>query len=85
MQPWRAPQSGAGAIELTENEWSRARNLHDRYWLYVVYGCGTPNPRLFRVQDPFRKLIATGKGGVIIDEAEILRSAELVDGTGRPI
>ncbi|MFZ0890359.1 MAG: helicase-related protein [Candidatus Binataceae bacterium] len=69
-------RAAVGDIELTENEWSRACNLRDRYWLYVVYECGTPNPRLLRVQDPFRKLIATAKGGVLIDETEILRSAD---------
>ncbi len=65
-----------GDIELTENEWSRACNERGRYWLYVVYNCGTPNPRLLRVQDPFRKLIATAKGGVILDETEIFAHAE---------
>lgn len=69
-------RAGIGDIELTENEWSRSCNLRDRYWLYVVFDCGTPNPRLFRVQDPFRKLIATAKGGVIIDEPEIMGAAE---------
>jgi superfamily II DNA or RNA helicase len=71
-------RAGIGDIELTENEWSRACNLRDRYWLYVVYDCGTPNPRLMRVQDPFYKLIATAKGGVTIDETEILRAASAV-------
>jgi hypothetical protein len=68
-------RAGACDIELTENERSRACNLRERYWLYVVYDCGTPNPRLLRVQDPFRKLIATAKGGVIIDETGVLRYA----------
>jgi hypothetical protein len=35
-----------------------------------------PNPRLLRVNDPFYKLVATARGGVIIDESEIERSAE---------
>jgi len=68
-------RAGVGDIELTENEWSRACNLRDRYWLYVVFDCGTPNPRLLRVQDPFYKLIATAKGGVTVDETEIFRAA----------
>ena len=69
-------RAGIGDIELTENEWSRACNLRDRYWLYVIYDCGTPNPRLLRVQDPFRKVIATAKGGVIVDETAIFGAAE---------
>jgi len=69
-------RAGIGDIELTENEWSRACNLRDRYWLYVVYECGTPSPNLPRVSDPFRKLIATAKGGVLIGEEEILRARE---------
>ncbi len=69
-------RAGIGDIELTENEWSRACNLRDRYWLYVVYNCATPNPRLLRISDPFYKLIATAKGGVIVDEKEIFQRAE---------
>jgi hypothetical protein len=69
-------RAGVGDVELTENEWSRSCNLRDRYWLYVVYDCGSPAPRLLRVQDPFRKLIATAKGGVLIEEVEIFRAAE---------
>ncbi len=69
-------RAGSGDIELTENEWSRACNLRERYWLYVVYDCGTPTPRLMRVQDAFCKLIATAKGGVTtIDEREIVVAA----------
>lgn len=59
----------------SRTKWSRACNLRDRDWLYVVYGCGTPSPRLLQVQDPFHKLIASAKGGVMIDESEIVRSA----------
>ncbi|MDR2030997.1 MAG: DUF3883 domain-containing protein, partial [Azoarcus sp.] len=49
---------GIGEIELTENEWARACNLREKYWLYVVFDCGGNQPRLFRVQDPFANLIA---------------------------
>jgi hypothetical protein len=69
-------RAGVGDIELTENEWSRSCNLRDRYWLYVVFDCGSSSPRLLRVQDPFRKLVTTAKGGVIIDEGEIIRAAD---------
>jgi hypothetical protein len=69
-------RAGIGDVELTENEWSRACNLRKRYRLYVIYDCGMPNPRLLRVNDPFYKLVATARGGVIIDESEIERSAE---------
>lgn len=68
-------RAGIGDIELTEIEWSRACNLRERYWLYVVYDCGTPNPRLLRIENPFYKLITTAKGGVIIDEHEIFVGA----------
>jgi hypothetical protein len=69
-------RAGVGDIELTENEWSRACNLRNRYWLYVVFDCGTSNPRLLRIQNPFYKLIATAKGGVLIDEREVIGAAE---------
>jgi hypothetical protein len=69
-------RAGIGGIELTENEWARACNLRERYWLYVVYDCASSRPRLLRVQDPFGKLIVRARGGVVIDEREIFEVAE---------
>lgn len=68
-------RAGIGDIELTENEWAKACNLRERYWLYVVFGCTSPQPRLLRVRDPFDKLIVRAKGGVVIEESEILEAA----------
>lgn len=65
-----------GDIELTENEWAKAANLREDYWLYVVYDCATAHPRLLRVQDPFAKLLVRAKGGVIIGEASVFGVAE---------
>ncbi len=67
---------GTGEVELTENEWAKACNLGERYWLYVVFDCGSPRPRLFRVQHPFRKLIAKAKGGMVFGYSDITRCAE---------
>ncbi|MBW1953897.1 MAG: DUF3883 domain-containing protein, partial [Deltaproteobacteria bacterium] len=36
-------------MEISENEWARACNLREDYWLYVVYDCASPNPRLLRI------------------------------------
>ncbi len=66
----------AGDIELTGNQWNRARNSRDRYWVYVVYECGASNPRLLRIHDPFYKLNAAAKGWVISDESQIIGAAE---------
>jgi len=69
-------RAGIGDIEITENEWVKACNLRDRYWLYVVYECATAHPRLLRIQDPFGELIVRAKGSVIIDEPAIFAAAE---------
>lgn len=69
-------RASVGTVELSENEWAKACNLRNRYWLYVVFNCATPNPRLLRVRDPFGKLLATPRGGVIIDEKVIFQAAE---------
>lgn len=66
---------GTGAIELTENEWARAINERERYWLYAVFDCGTPNPRLFRVQDPFGTLFGRAQGSVVIGFNQIAQAA----------
>ena len=65
-----------GDIEMKENEWAKACNLRDRYWLYVVYDCATPNPRLLRVQDPFGKLIAQARGSLTVRLAQVQEAAE---------
>lgn len=70
-------RAGVGDVELSENEWVQACNHRDRYWLYVVFSCASPNPRLLRVRDPFGKLIVKAKGSVVIDQDEIFKAAEL--------
>ncbi|MCW8197076.1 DUF3883 domain-containing protein [Verminephrobacter aporrectodeae subsp. tuberculatae] len=70
---------GVGAIELTENEWARACILRERYWLYAVFDCGSVQPRLLRVQDPFAKLIARARGSVAIAYSEIANASEAVE------
>lgn len=69
-------RAATGSIEITENEWAKACNLRERYWLYVVFDCVGPSPRVLRVQDPFGKLIARAKGSLLIGESEILASVD---------
>ena len=52
-------RAGRSAVRMELNEWKQACNLGESYWLYVVFGCATPEPQLYRVQDPFRKLLAS--------------------------
>ena len=63
-------------VEVTSNEWARAANLRDGYWLYAVYDCGTPAPRLVRVRDPFGNLLAKAKGSVLIPARQVIEAAE---------
>ena len=37
-------RADTGGVELRENEWAKACNLRERYWLYVVFDCATPRP-----------------------------------------
>jgi superfamily II DNA or RNA helicase len=68
-------RAGTGEIEVSANEWAKACNLRQQYWLYVVYDCATPNPRLVRIQDPFGALLAKAKGSVVINAKEIMQVA----------
>jgi hypothetical protein len=65
-----------GEVELSENEWAKACIHHEKYWLYVVFNCATSNPELKRINDPFLNILVRAKGGVIIDQKEIFKSAE---------
>lgn len=68
-------RAGTGDVEVSANEWAKACNLRDDYWLYAVYDCATPSPRLVRVQDPFGRLLAKSKGSVLIGAREIGEAA----------
>jgi hypothetical protein len=68
-------RAGTGEVEVLANEWAKACNMRQGYWLYAVYDCATPNPRLARVQDPFGSLLAKAKGSMLISAREILVAA----------
>jgi hypothetical protein len=70
-----------GELDVSENEWARACNVRGGYWLYAAYDCATPAPRLVRVQDPFMALLVKARGGVTINESDVV-AAGLV---GEPI
>jgi len=70
-------RAAIGDVELSENEWIRACNHRDRYWLYVVFDCAKSFPMLRRVRDPFGKLIVKTKERVVIDEQAIFAAAEV--------
>jgi SNF2 family DNA or RNA helicase/transcriptional regulator with XRE-family HTH domain len=65
-----------GEVFMTQNEWPKAANLGERYWLYVVLDCATPKPTLLRVQDPFARLLGRAKGGMTFTAGEIRAMAE---------
>lgn len=48
-------------VSLTVNEWRKAQQLGDSYWLYVVWGCNTATPRLLTIQNPAKKLMGDAR------------------------
>jgi superfamily II DNA or RNA helicase len=68
-------RAGGGAVEITENEWDRAANLRQKYWLYAVFDCESGAPRLVKVQDPAFRLSFSVKGSFLINEGELVRVA----------
>jgi len=69
-------RAATGEVEMEDNEWARACNMREDYWLYTVFDCASPNPRLLRVQDPFTKLLVKAKGAVRISAREITAVSE---------
>ncbi len=69
-------RAGRTDVALEENEWAAACNLQDSYWLYCVFDCGTAAPKLLKVQNPFRKLVAKSRGRLIVAYGEVIREAE---------
>ncbi len=70
-------RAGIGEVEPSDNEWTKADNLRQDYWLYVVYDCASSEPHLHIVRDPHAKLKVRMKGVVI--EAEEIFKAESND------
>jgi SNF2 family DNA or RNA helicase/DNA-binding XRE family transcriptional regulator len=68
-------RSETGDIEVSANEWAKACNMRHAYWLYAVYDCATPTPRLVRVQDPFGNLLARAKGSMVIAPKQIFNAS----------
>ncbi len=55
-------RTGIRYVELTENEWPKAFHQRGRYRLFVVYDCGTQNPRsLGRAQDASGKMVTQAR------------------------
>jgi superfamily II DNA or RNA helicase len=69
-------RADTGEVFMTDNEWAKAANLRERYWLFVALDCATPAPRLLRVRDPFTRLIGRAKGGLTLKVGDILAMAE---------
>jgi hypothetical protein len=69
-------RADTGEVFMTDNEWAKAANLRERYWLYVVMDCATPAPRLLRVRDPFARLTGRAKGGLTLKVGDIIAMAE---------
>lgn len=48
--------AGKGEVHLSPNEWKQARRLRATFWLYVVWGCKTGEPRMKMIHDPWTRL-----------------------------
>jgi hypothetical protein len=48
-------RAGEGAVRLSPNEWLKAQQLGETFWLYIVVNCAS-EPRLWVMQNPAAKL-----------------------------
>ena len=68
-------RASRSVVHMTENEWPTAANVRDKYYLYTVFDCAS-TPQLFRVQDPFGKLLVKSQQSFTINPGQIIREAE---------
>lgn len=68
-------RASRSVVHMTENEWPTAANVRDKYYLYTVFDCAS-TPQLFRVQDPFGKLLVKSQQSFTINPVQIIREAE---------
>ncbi len=69
-------RAAQGEILVSDNEWAKACNQRDTYWLYVVWDCASAHPYALAIADPFGSLLAKTRGGVAVPAGEILRAAQ---------
>jgi hypothetical protein len=62
-------------VTLEQNDWAQAANHADRYWLNLIYNCDSVAV-LFRISNPFEKLVARQTGAIRTHANEIKRAAE---------
>ena len=74
-------RSARSSVPVENNEWAQACKLGDQYWLYAVLNCATPAPELFRVQNPFEKLLANQRVKTVFDVSvgSLMRAAEAAE------
>lgn len=58
-------------IQLEHSEWTKAQQLGETYWLYVVWNPLSPNYRLVKIQNPYRVLEHAVKNREVIRRYEI--------------
>jgi superfamily II DNA or RNA helicase len=63
--------SRGNPIQLEFNEWTKAQQLGESYWLYVVWEPLEPGHELVRVQDPVRKVGYAVKERVVVRRYEV--------------
>ncbi|MEW5869074.1 MAG: helicase-related protein [Chloroflexota bacterium] len=68
-------RAAVGDVDISDNEWTRACNLREKYWLYVVFDCASNHPNLIRIRDPWGKLVAAARG-YVLEVAKLLENAE---------
>lgn len=72
-----------GLVELTEKEYEFARRHRDKYWLYLVIGLSSLQPKIITIHDPVSKLRLrrVAKKKIVHQEREEVRYIAEVDVT----
>jgi superfamily II DNA or RNA helicase/DNA-binding XRE family transcriptional regulator len=70
-------RAGVGDVDISDNEWAKACNLRQDYWLYVVFHCASAQPRLLRIKDPWGTLIASVRGYTL--KQDVIREAAAIE------
>ena len=73
-------RAGRGPVEMTKNEWIKAKRFKDRYYLYVIWNASTPEPEFHMVRNPAENVNALEETEVVryrVDAEDILKNEEV--------
>jgi hypothetical protein len=75
-------RAARGEVLVSDNEWAKACTLRDRYWLYVVWDCGSAHPYAIPIPRGYATFVIGNSrlAGIFISNADLISGLAKISG-----